>query len=495
MGTLTFQLPAELPQDAVRELERACLAGGPDNMPSPTEMRQNGNLLVMSRPLDESGYLVAPWAVDVMGVLASTSATLMERPTPYNLLIELARGKLNQLRSQASDWKVGGLVLPPLLESLIQEASRTFGQAITRAPSAESTRLAQAALTLSYQAANQLVQVYTEQVFTIRHQRHPRLDTSFACRLERGDSSAAHADFARAFNSVCLPLSWNTIEAEEASYHWGPWDALLTAALAQGLSVTAGPLIDFSSARLPDWLWLWERDLTSLATFMCKFVEAAVRRYRDRIRRWQLTAASNSARVLSLTEEELLGLTYRLGETARQIDPTLELVIGVAQPWGEYMTEENRTHSPFVFADTLIRSGLNVSALDIEIIMGLTPRGSYCRDLLEVSRILDLYALLGVPLRVTLGYPSSEGSDDDADPEIRVAGGCWRSGFTPEVQADWATWFPALALCKPYVQGVQWCHWSDAAPHQFPHCGLLDPQGQPKPALTSLRTLREKHVK
>ena len=39
--------------------------------------------------------------------------------------------------------------------------------------------------------------------------------------------------------------------------------------------------------------------------------------------------------------------------------------------------------------------------------MGVTPRGSYCRDLLETSRILDLYALLGLPLRVTLGYPSS----------------------------------------------------------------------------------------
>jgi hypothetical protein len=259
--------------------------------------------------------------------------------------------------------------------------------------------------------------------------------------------------------------------------------------------VTAGPLIDFSSAQLPDWLWLWERDLPSLATFMCKFVEAAVRRYRDRIRRWQLTAASNAAHVLSLNEEELLGLTYRLGETARQVDPSLELVIGVAQPWGEYMTEQNRTHSPFVFADTLIRSGLSVSALDIEVIMGLTPRGSYCRDLLEVSRILDLYALLGVPLRVTLGYPSDDGTDDDADPELRVAGGRWRDGFTPAVQADWAEWFPALALCKPFVQGVQWCHWSDAGPHQFPHCGLLDKQGRPKPALAQLRTLRAKHVR
>jgi GH35 family endo-1,4-beta-xylanase len=493
MGSLTFQLPAGLAKDAARELERACLAGGPDNMPSPTELRHNGDQLVMSRTTDESGYLVAPWAIDGVGILASTSATLMERQVPYDLLIELARGKLNQLRSKVSEWKVGGLLIPPLLEARIQEASRTFGRAVTRAPSEEATRLGQAALTLSYEAANQLVQVYTEQVFSIRHQRQPRLDTTLACRFERLDTLTP--DFAATFNSVCLPLSWHTVETAEATYSWEQWDALLAWALDQGLGVTAGPLIDFSSARLPAWLWLWERDLPSLATFMCKFVEGAVRRYRDRIRRWQLTAASNAARVLSLSEEELLGLTYRLGEAARQIDPTLELVIGVAQPWGEYMTEENRTQSPFVFADTLIRSGLSVSALDIEVIMGLTPRGSYCRDLLETSHILDLYALLGVPLCVTLGYPSHHQPDDAADPEIRVAGGRWRDGLTPEVQADWAEWFPALAVCKPYVQSVQWCHWSDAGPHQFPHCGLLDKQGRPKPALAQLRALREKHIR
>src|SRR5258707_10039546 len=101
------------------------------------------------------------------------------------------------------------------------------------------------------------------------------------------------------------------------------------------------------------------------------------------------------------------------------------------------MTLADRTHSPFIFADTLIRSGLSVAALDLEIVMGVTPRGSYCRDLLELSRLLDFYALLGVPLAVTLGYPATNAVDPDADPEIRVDAGRWRDGFTPEVQAGW----------------------------------------------------------
>src|SRR5256714_4421925 len=134
-----------------------------------------------------------------------------------------------------------------------------------------------------------------------------------------------------------------------------------------------------------------------------------IKRYRGRVRNWQLTSASNCSSVLALGEDDLMWLTVRLVESARQADPRLEAVVGIAQPWGEYMALEDRTHSPFIFADTLIRSGLNFAALDVEIVMGVSPRGSYCRDLMDTSRLLDLYSLLGLPLRVTLGYPSAEG--------------------------------------------------------------------------------------
>src|SRR5262249_19178792 len=255
------------------------------------------------------------------------------------------------------------------------------------------------------------------------------------------------------FNAASIPFSWCDVEAEEGNYNWKAYDELLNWAVAQQLQVTAGPLVDFSSMLLPAWLWLWERDGPSMASCMCKYVEAAVRRYRPQVRRWQLSAGSNCARVLGLDEEELLGLTYRLADTARQVDPSLELIIGIAQPWGEYMTAHEGTHSPFIFADTLIRSGINnLAELDLELIMGVSPRGSYCRDVLEASRLTDLYALLGVPLRLTLGYPASAGPDASADPELRVEGGRWRDGFSPQTQADWAAAFGALALCKPFVQ-------------------------------------------
>ena len=55
--------------------------------------------------------------------------------------------------------------------------------------------------------------------------------------------------------------------------------------------------------------------------------------------------------------------------------------------------------------------------------------------------------------------------------------------------------FAALALCKPFVQAVQWAHLSDAQPHQFPHVGLLDANSQSRPAFDRLRQLREQHLR
>jgi hypothetical protein len=494
MGTMSFRLPAGLSAESLQELERAAVAGGPDNMPWPTRVRVEPGLLTAYREVDESGCLAAPWDVKGAGRLMTATATLMERPDPYDCQLELARGKVNQVRSQASDWQAGGLAIPESVEREIQSASHLFGQAATAAPACGDNPQAQAALEVAYRAAQHLTDLYRDQVFQVRHLRNPRLSTDFGCRVASLDPEAASV-LAPLGNSICLPLPWSQVERVEGEYRWQEADAVLDWAEQQGLAVTAGPVIDFSSAQMPDWLWLYERDTTSLNKFLSNYLTSALKRYRRRIRRWHLTTASNSASVLSLGEEELLWLTIRLVQVARQIDSNLQLVVGITQPWGEYLATEEHSHSPFLFADTLVRSELGLAGLEIELVMGVTARGSYCRDLLDTSRLLDLYSLLGVPLRITLGFPSSAASDQRADPEMRFAAGRWRDRFSAAVQADWAEAFASLALCKPSVEAVHWAQLSDEGTHQFPHCGLLDPAGQPKPIIDRLRQVREQHVR
>lgn len=496
MGTMTFQLPSAADVRSIPDLERGYVAGGPDNMPWPTHVQVDPDerLLRVSRGVDESGYLVVPWEVPGIGRLMGASATLMERSTPYSLLIEQARGKVNQLRGQLADWRAGGLNVPQPLLLAVHEASLAFGRSVTQPPSEQANVQALDALGLAYHRADELVGAYVEQVFQIRHQRQPRLETGLGVRLGPDVPQGAVADeVSRTFNTASLTLAWHQAEPTEGQYTFERFDDVLTWALARDLEMTAGPLIDFSSARLPGWLWDHQGNLSAVASALCSYVDRAVRRYRGKIRRWQLTTASNCARVLDLGEEELLWLTVRLAEAARQVDPSLELVVGIAQPWGEYLAQDEHVHSPFIFADTLIRNSINMAALDLELVMGVSPRGSYVRDRLEASRLLDLYSLLGVPMRVTLGYPSANHADPDADPELRVDAGRWRDAYSLQTQADWAGSFTALALAKPYVQAVHWTHLSDAEPHAIPHAGLVSETGM-KPALERLRQLRETHL-
>ncbi len=494
----TFQLPAELTSDAARALERACMGGGPENVPWPSKVERSGSQLVVSHSIDDSGsgYLLAPWPIPGHGLLLGTSNTVMERPAPYNLLLELARGKVHQVRSQLHNWRNLGIPFSGELEQAIGQLALHFGRAALADPGDEMSARAEQILVEAYHLADQLVQTATTQLFRIRQEIVPHIDTTLSCRLANAIPPPALAEPLRtACNAITLPLGWHQIELEETVYRWQEADALVDWALAQGWRVTAGPLIDFTSATLPAWLWVWENDLSSMALFMCRFVESVVRRYGRRIRTWQLTSGSNCASVLGLSEDALLGLTGRLVETARQIDPGLELSIGISQPWGDYMAVHPHNHSPYLFADTLIRYGIHLAAVDVEIVMGVDPHGSWCRDALEVSRLLDLYAMLGVPLRVTLGYPSRSGPDADGNPEWTLTAGSWGNGFNPETQARWAALVTALALSKPRVQAVQWTHFSDAERHQFPHCGLVDSQGAVKPALAELAQLRQKYLR
>ncbi len=494
MGVMSFEIPSDITPELADVLLRSSVGGGPDNMPWPTDTRVEPGLLTVRREVNESGFLLAPWDIKGFGRLMGATGTLIERTEPYSLTVELARGKVNQVRAQTVDLESDGIHLSPPLLAKIHDTSVAFSHAVSQ-HSSEQNGLAQSALESAYHAADELVKQAVAQELSQRHQRQRVLQAHIGCRLDSRDLPAAErALFTKSFTEASLLMPWNQVEATQGAFTWEPFDDLLSWAEGEKLSVVAGPLIDFTPSRLPDWLWLWRDDLTSIASFACDYVTAALKRYSKRIRTWELSSAANLAAILGLGEEELLWICARLVEAARHVDPGLNVVIGIAQPWGEYMSRDDRTHSPFIFADTLIRAGLSLAALDLEIVMGVAPRGSYARDLLELSRLLHLYSLLGAPLRVTLGYPSAKKLDPLADAELSIDAGYWPAGMQSSAQAEWARACAELALSKAYVQGVHWIHWSDAAAHQFPWCGIIDGSNQPKPALQELQALRSEHL-
>ncbi len=130
MGALSFRLPANLSATTTRDLERACMAGGYDAMPTTCRVAVANGKMTITREADESAALAAPCDVNNAGRFFGTTGTLVQRAEPYAFATELARGKLNQIRCQAHDWSFSGMAMSDELNGLIRTASHRFGKTI-----------------------------------------------------------------------------------------------------------------------------------------------------------------------------------------------------------------------------------------------------------------------------------------------------------------------------------------------------------------------------
>jgi hypothetical protein len=495
MPSMSFRLPADLSPSVATDLVRASVGGGHDRAPTATRTEIRNGHLVLTRDAAESGPVYVPWPVTGDSRFVTPTTSLMFRDRPYNLAVELARGKLNQVRNQYADWVNGGLTPAPDVEETLTRATHTFSESLLDADGAAGDRLAGESLAGAHKAAELLVGRYEDQVFRLRHLRQPKFDTALGCRIAGVPPRGLDDVFRLTFNDACVPLTWRATETSESDYRWADADAAVAWATDRSLRVSAGPLIDFSPGGLPDFVLNQEADPVLLRSLMCDYVETVVTRYKGKVSRWLVTAGANGTDVLGLTEEDLIRLTAMAADCAWQIDPNLHVTFGLSQPWGDYLTTPGFDYSPFVYADTLLRAGLPFAGVDVEWLFGTSPRGTYCRDVLEASRLLDLFGLLGVPIQVSLAYPSATAADPLADSVERAVGAGQWGDFSLGSQAEWAETFATLAVCKSYVTGVVWDHLSDAVPHRIPNAGLVDASGALKPAFDRLRAIREGHLK
>ena len=145
------------------------------------------------------------------------------------------------------------------------------------------------------------------------------------------------------------------------------------------------------------------------------------------------------------------------------------------------------------FVDALIRSGAALSGINLEVGVGYRPRGSASRDVLDFSRMIDVWSGLGVPLYVKLAFPSATGIDENAVSDWEVDGHGWKTPWSEQAQCDWLDLYLPLLMAKQSVVGIQWSHFSDQTPHQYPHAGLLDANGRAKPALERIARFRNEY--
>ncbi|MGQ9574756.1 MAG: endo-1,4-beta-xylanase [Thermoguttaceae bacterium] len=491
MGCLRFIVS---PADRVPEpLAQYAYLWGPDRIPWKTRVRWSQGELWLERSVSESGALSIPWPVEGRGLITLSTGTLSEGPQPYHLPLELARGKVGQVRNQQAEWELMGIQTPEAAAEKCTQAVRLLSKAaVGERGSARAAELAEQCLRVAVRAGEILVQGYTEQALASRRRQSPRLPVLFGAELGSSAFSAeAGARYLETFNAALVPMLWREIEATEGGYFWDLCDRQVAWCRTHGLAICAGPLLRFDARSIPDWLHLCDGDFESLLSFASEFIEAVVRRYRGQVEVWLAAGGMNTAELLSLNEEEKIRLTAQAIELARSCDPDAQVFVSFDQPWGEYLGRKEQDFPPLHFADVLLRAGLGLTGLELQINLGYSCETTLPRDLLDFSQGLDYWSCLEVPLLVRLGVPSAS----VPDPLAQRRGALPAEDFTPASQRTWIARYVPLLLAKPAVQGVFWGQLCDSEPHEYPHAGLFDLRRHPKPALRQLASIRRAYLK
>ena len=491
MGILKFQLTSPTLASRHSELRKAYITGL-DRTPTRLSVELRPGMMACHRNTHESGRLFVPWPVEGFGTPIVGTATLAERSQPYNLAVELARGKLNEVRNQLADWRQMGLRTPPELDAVLGEAHRAFIKAVTSREDPDAAfAAAQACLSACWNAGDLLVDTYTSQVLHTRLGSTPKLPTHLGCALDSDPRQAPWvAELATAVNMVQLACSWKDVSPAEGQFRWDEFDAQLAWARRQQLNIQAGPLVEFRPNALPNWIWLWDGDFDTILGLVSDYVRLTVTRYRGKIPIWHLVHRTASTDLLGLSEEEQIRIAARAIQVARQTDPAAQFTIGVERPWAEWMGASPFQLGPLHLADYLVRADLGLAGIAIEIAPGYSTPGSHLRDLFDFSKLLDLYSLLNLPLHIWFAFPSSAEPDPKADPSARVETTQWPSPPDEAMQAHWASRWIALAVAKPYVRSVTWLQASDATPHLYPSGGLFRRDQTAKPIVPWLKQFR-----
>jgi hypothetical protein len=452
-----------------------------DEIPWRNRMWWDGELLVADQADNLSSYLHIPWRAAGHGRLTLSTATLIDRPEPYLLQVEIARGTINRLRNQWAAWEGGDFTPSREAADELSEAQNFFAKAATLQHDPKlSADLAQRAVEHGLVAIDRLTSDFAAHSLTARQRLTPRpitlLGADPGLAIEGGPAATR---FLSAFNTAAVPLLWRDVERSQGQHDWTLTDRRLAWCQSRGLRVCAGPLLRLAPHALPDWLYLWEDDFDHLLSFFIQHVQEVVARYHGRVHVWHAAAGLNVGGMLSLNEEQRLRLTATAVDILRRGDPQAPIVVSVDQPWGEHLTQHEGELSPWHFADALARAELGLSAVGLEIHPGFRAGATLPRDPLEFGRQIDRWGGLGLPLSVMLSLPN-----DDGNP-------LW----TPESQRAWIERHVELVLARPNVQMVLWDPPKIAGDQSSRHDELLRPDGKPTPAMTALATLRQRYLR
>ena len=319
MGQMRFVIPR--PERLIPgAAEQAYLASG-DGIPWECHDTLADEALVIERDTRESGYLYFPWKVAGRGLVQLCSGSLMERPKPYNLPMELARGTLNRLRNQASLWQTAGMVIS---DQLLRRLCKRPRRALPRPPPAKAIRgvagSGRRGDSPGSRRGGRAGQEYAQQVLTIRRSQHTAPSVLLGARsagpANRRCSRAVsrRLQHGRRRHALARPRAEArrlSVGRDRSARRLGPRE--------QPAAVHGAAAVQMDKHALPDWLFL-DDGFEEVQASVLKFIEAVVKRYRGKVQLWHVTARMNQDGAFAFSEEQRLRLVVDAVDRVRGVD-------------------------------------------------------------------------------------------------------------------------------------------------------------------------------
>lgn len=464
MGRFLFDIPEDWELEDCQA--RTVHVVGIDGIPWPCRVSREGRTLIIQRNRDESGHVFVAFPFQEFGEIVVSTGTLPESPQSYCLVTELARGTANRLRNQVSVWEEGGLKIPAEVHELTSEAVKLLGMAIGQSDKKSKSETAKNSLEKSMAAMFQLSKQFGAQIVPVRRQQATEARFWMATFCGRGEQMGPSVNCEIA-DLTQLPAD-QVKQAPEKPTILGP----LLDASPNGMSGKLLALDDFEARKAQ--VLGGAREIFKDLPPTVKLVHAV--------------SGLNGTGHRHLSYSQQLQLTIELIQTIEDSSAELPLMVSFDFPWAERLAWSVGGTHPLQIADSLLRRGVRISMLGLDINLDYWPGGSAIRDPLQWIELLDIWSQLGLPLVICLRCPSGDRVAPTAETGSDV--NFPRLAVEDSQRFELLRTVIPMLIARPIVHGIVWQQWSDGDDSRFPGGGLVDEQGKEKLSLEFLRQLR-----
>ncbi|WP_148618891.1 hypothetical protein [Mariniblastus fucicola] len=468
MGEFRFRLPSNW--EPTNSQAKSIHVIGLDGVPSPCRVSSDEGILTIARNRDESGKVFLAFPFEDFGEFTIGTGTLPESQTPYQLLIELARGTLNRLRNQISIWQEGGLEIAEEVHDQVGQATRLLSQAIMQTDPAASDQGSRDALHIAMSANLKVSEQFGAEVSKYRTSQPDMPRFWFA--------NAVGADEVKPEHCEAEPFQLVQAAPELAD----------AAAEAGNKRTIVGPFLDASPGGM-------QEEIVALDDFFARR-DYILNRCRKTIR--QLNPSSSLLHVVSglngmghrhLSYPQQTQITSDMLNLIDESQIDVPMMVSFDYPWAERLATAVGGAHPLQIADSLLRQGVPINFIGLDVNLDYWPCGSVVRDPLQWIDMIDIWSQLGLPLIFCFRMPTM------AKPAIPRSGQLInevRSELTDEQRLSILETLLPMMIARPGVHGFIWRQWKDSDDERFPGGGLVTETGDEKPVLELLRNVSER---